>query len=270
MIQPDMSSLEGNPGSAASAPESSEGASQVTETQNTGSNTQGSEIPELDKFERFKWEGKDWSLKDLKNSVLMQSDYSRKTEAISQERKYYDNLAADLDHVRSNPSMADKFREMYPEKFHAYLKYIQNESAQPGNAVPAQKPQMDPQLMSRIDQMEKMITEDKVSALEAKLEAQDQKMAAKFPRADIEAVYARASQLHASGTKLTDEAWEKLWQGDHDKHSKRFDSWQKETVQKQKEAISQSRDIGSGGGIPGQAPKKIKLKDVAESILSNS
>lgn len=226
-------------------------------------------LPEIDKYEKFKWEGKEWTAKDLKNSVLMQQDYSRKTQELAQERKFYDNLRFDLENVRKNPALEAKFREIYPEKFHNYLEWIRQTAQTPGNPQQAEtkQPQLDPQLISRIDQIEKMVTEDKVVALEAKLEAQDKAMSSKYPMADIEAVYARAQAELNKGNKLTEETWDQIWKGDHDKHQKRYESHYKKQVETQKAAIKQGKDIASGGGIPGQAPKKTRLKDVADEYL---
>src|SRR3990167_2821971 len=138
MIEPDFSVDSAAP-EGQSAPETENKGTDTQEANNQG------DIPELDKFERVKWEGKDWSLKDLKNSVLMHSDYSRKTQEISEERKFYDNLRYDLDAIRKNPDLESKFKELYPEKFHSYLDYVRT-----GQKVP------DAQLVSRLDQIEKM------------------------------------------------------------------------------------------------------------------
>jgi hypothetical protein len=75
-------------------------------------------VAELDKLEKFKFEGQEYTPQELKNAILRQSDYTRKTQEFSQERRFYDNLQADLRSVRSNPALAAEFRRTYPEKFH--------------------------------------------------------------------------------------------------------------------------------------------------------
>ncbi len=226
------------------------------------------EIPEIDKFERFKLGGQEWTKKDLTESILRHSDYTRKTQELAQERKFYDNLAADLEQVRTNPTLADQFRKIYPEKFHRYLGYVSPK--QEGNQPETSKEQtLDPKIASRIEQLEKLVTEDKVQALESRLEAQDQKFAAKYQMADIEAVYARAQAEHSKGTKLTEEKWEELWKADHDRHQKRYEAHYKKQVETQKAATRGARDMGAGGGTPGQAPKRTALKNVADEYIAS-
>src|SRR4051812_16401412 len=91
-------------GQETQAPETappSESPSQGTEIGNAAS------APfDLGKIDKFNWEGEEWSVKDLKNAVLRQKDYSQKTEAIAQDRKYYENLSFDLAKVRENPALA--------------------------------------------------------------------------------------------------------------------------------------------------------------------
>lgn len=227
------------------------------------------DLLELDKHERFKLDGKEWTRKDLTASIMRQSDYTRKTQEIAEERKYYDNLNHDLAAIRENPALEAKFREIYPEKFHQFLDYVR--AAQPaGKQEPKPEAQLDPKIASRIDQLEKLVTEDKVTALEAKLEVQDQKFSSKYPMADIEAVYARAQAEHSKGNKLSEAKWEELWKADHERHQKRYEAHYKKQVETQKAAIRKSKDMGPGGGTPGQAPKKTMLKNVAEEYLASN
>lgn len=255
-----------SPETGGEAPHSSESSATPA---NSGATA--SELHDLEKLERFKFDGRETTYKDLKSAYMRNEDYTRKTQELSQERNYYDNLNADLARVRSNPELATKFREIYPEKFHAYLDYVsQKQSEAPAAKGADTQPALDPKLISRIDQIEKMVTEDKVTAIEAKLEAQDQRMAAKYAMASIKAVYADAQEMHKKGTKLTEEVWERLWRDNHEEHSKRYEAHYKNQVEKQKEANSRSKDTGAGGGIPGQAPQRVALKDVGEHYIKSS
>lgn len=259
-----MESLESNTDDKSSS--QPEGQPQPSGAQDTSGTP--SDITDLQKLEKFKFEGQEMTYKELQAAYMRQQDYTRKTQELSQDRNYYDNLNFDLAKVRSNPELATKFKEIYPEKFHSFLDTVlQKQSQEQAGKTPQVQTELDPKLVSRIDQIEKMVTEDKVTAIEAKLEAQDQRMSGKFPMADIEAVYARAQAAHAKGTKLTDEAWEKIWKDDHDKHVKRYEAHYKGQFEKQKDASSKAKDIGPGGGIPGQAPQRVALKDVADQVI---
>jgi hypothetical protein len=81
-----------------------------------------SQISELEKLEKIKYNGKVLSGKDLarelKEGSLRLSDYTKKTQAIAEERKYYDNLAVDLQKLKANPALVDQFKSIYPQKFH--------------------------------------------------------------------------------------------------------------------------------------------------------
>ena len=230
--------------------------------------------PDLDKTEKVLFEGKEVSTKDILERYKkyeetegryksLQSEFTQR----NQDRKFYDNLQFDLDKVRGNSALATQFKQIYPEKFHKYLDYLaKTEQGNPAEAQPQARD--DSQLMSRLEQIEKAVHEKDISALEAKLEAQDQKFGSKYPMADIEAVYSRAQVMNGQGEKLDEAGWEKLWKADHERHDSRYKAHYKTQVNNQKEANKASKEIPGGGGIPGKAPVRTKLKDVAESIIS--
>lgn len=227
-------------------------------------------LTDLSTLQKFKFEGQEMSYEDLKNSYLRHQDYTRKTQEIAEERKYYNALDADLDAVRKNPALMTKFREIYPEKFHSYLRYLNSSEQSQTQAAKGADTRADlpPEVLSRIDQIENMVKEDKIQAIETKLEAQDRTFSEKYPMADIEAVYAKAQAAHKQGVKLTDEKWEQIWKDDQERHSKRYESHYKKQFEKQKEAQAKSKDTGAGGGTPGGSPQKVKLKDVADQLLT--
>src|SRR3954464_16064772 len=82
------------------------------------------EMVDLESLEKFRYAGREMTPKELQQAVMLQSDYTRKTQQLAEERKYYDNLSADLSAVAQNPQLAAKFKEVYPEKFHDYLAYV--------------------------------------------------------------------------------------------------------------------------------------------------
>lgn len=234
-----------------------------------------SNILELDSLEKFKYKGRELSVKDLdawEKGQMMHKDYTQKTQAISEERKYYDNLAVDLKAVRDNPAYANEFRKVYPEKFHSYLDFLgerNNQQNAPQTQV-EQKQSLDPEIMTRlnkVDQMEAYIKEQEVKAVDAKLDVIFQKMTAKYPMADEERVLAMAQGLHNQGVKLDDAMWDKVWSTIQQKTEGMFKSYQKSLVTKQQEATQKAKDTAGGGGIPGQAPKKESFKEATERAI---
>jgi hypothetical protein len=82
------------------------------------------EMIELESLDKFKFRGKEWTPEEIDKAMLLQADYTRKTQAISAESKFIDNLDADLRAVRSNPDLTSEFKKLYPEKYHKFLDVV--------------------------------------------------------------------------------------------------------------------------------------------------
>jgi hypothetical protein len=231
------------------------------------------QLVDIDKLEKFLMAGKEWTRKDLMQSILMQSDYTRKTQEISQERKFYDNLSADLEALKRDPALVDQFKKIYPEKFHAYLKTIGiNDSLQRENA---QRNGLDPEAQARLDRIEGRFREQDEKVLNQHLDSLSKKFGEKYSFADENEVLAKAEVLLArkeqAGEKdpqISDAEWEKLWEGAHKrieaKATQRFNA----QYEKQKRANMEGRDIAAGGGTPGPTPNGIKtVKDAEEAMI---
>lgn len=241
-------------------------------------------IHELDKLEKFKFEGREYTPKALKDAILRQEDYSRKTGSLSEERKsfeserkYYDNLYADLNYVRNNPGAASEFIKLYPAKFHNALKQVLNESqgqsqqtqGQPQQQQTQQRQQFDVDTQSRIAQLESFINEQKVSKHEQAINQSIDKYAKTYPEANKEVVIARIFEAYNKGTPVTDALWEKEFKTQHEQEDAKFKAKYGEFVKKQTQANQKARGVPTGGGTPGTAPKKFKnLKEVTEHAAS--
>lgn len=247
--------------------ETPEAESTETEVETPEGGTQENQPIDLDKVEKFMFEGKEWSPKDFRAAYMMQADYTRKTQMLSEERKkfqeeqkFVDNIEYDLEKVLQNPALASQFKQIYPQKFHKLLDKIVPATSQ----TQTNQPQVDPAFMKRIEQLEKerevRIAQDKereVAKIEAQLDPLFDKMLKKFNFADEEAVIARANSVldHAekSGDQIqfSDKAWETLFKESHERNQKRAQSLLKE----QQHANARGKDAASGGAIPGLAPK---------------
>lgn len=203
---------------------------------------------------------------------MMQADYTRKTQALSEERKYYDNLEADLAAVKANPALASKFRSVYPEKFHGYLGYVgaaQAKAAQAQETQAGAKPSgMDPEVLARIEKMERAHQEREAAALDAEISSTFEKLSKKYPLADETTSIARAEALLANDKelKLTPQVWERIWKADQEAHEKRYKAHYSKQIQEQTTANKKGKDAASGGGIPGHAPKKPRTIKEASSF----
>lgn len=245
------------------------------------------QLLELDKVEKFKFQGKEWTAKDLEKAMLRQSDYTKKTQELSQERKFFDNLAYDLENVRQDPSLASKFKEIYPEKFHAYLKYIGSDTnTSKGNQQAAE--QVNPNdpltpLKRELEEMKAYVQTQKQREMETQFQTAVQKHevelekafssnAKKYPLADEESVLARLQAVaEVNGSKnITAKTYEMVFKQVHDRNEAMAKKYYGNMVNKQKTANKAGRDIGPGGATPGHAPQGAKtLKEATANLLAD-
>lgn len=227
-----------------------------SQSQDTSTPT-AQEIFDLETVEKFKFGGKEWTQKELTSSVMMNADYTRKTQELSKERKYYDNLDADLKTLQGNPALIDQFKQIYPEKFHRYLDFIQVANRENKSR---QQAGMDPQFMSRLEQVESRFREQEINAIEAQLDAKFTVLSKKYPFADEEAVIARAERLLESKPKgekaLSDSELEQLWKQVDSRGQELAKKHWGQRAQQQKEMNARGKDVAAGGGTPGQAPRR--------------
>lgn len=254
--------------------------------ENEGQVTQTSEQPsvyDLDSAEKVKWQGREWTKDELSKSFMMQSDYTQKTQRLNEERKYAENFAYDLMSVLKNPSLAARFKQIYPQTFHAHVDaglslYKQLRAQGMSHSQAAEQTQdqaqgqskagLPDEFLQRFERLESQIEQTNLAKIEAQLDATFSKLEQKYPFADEEMVIARASALIDQGQKMSDDVWDKLWKSSHETLKGKADKHYSEQVNKQKQANQKGRDVGSGGGIPASAPKQPKsIKEATDMFL---
>ncbi len=238
-------------------------------------------IAELEKLERFKFEGQEWTPKDLKNSILRHNDYTRKTQELAESRKaveteqlYRENFKADFDKVLQNPALIDVFKQYYPAHWVAVAQELlnyQKPTAQTPNQTTQQGPGIDPGLMKKIEYIEKTFQQREVEALEKSLDSEFTKLGQKYPKANQELVLARAQLLSDQKIDiLKDGALEKVFKDLNDLESSREKQWRESLIKEQKTANAKGRDIGKGGGTPGKAPEKMSFRQARDEMMSKT
>lgn len=257
-----------------------EGNEPQTGSEQVSSSTEQPQVLDLGSVERFKWDGKEWTTQDLKNSVMAHSDYTRKTQALAEERKqyqeqskYWSALQHDLETLKANPHMIGEFQKIYPAQFHAFAKYVIGTGPKPEQT--SQSGQLPPEFRDVADQVAQIkneIYESKVQSHLAEIESTFSKLGDKYPETkdpDIqELILARAQSLSDKGTKLTEKVWDELFKSVNDKLTQKYVAKQKEQITKQTEANRAAKDSPSGGAIPGQAPKAYKsIKEATAAAL---
>lgn len=246
------------------------------------------QLIDLAKTGKFMVDGKEMTWDELNKERLRHADYTKKTQALAEERKFHDNLYADLNHVKRNPKLVAEFKKMYPERFHSYLDYVIEKQA--ANETPkVELPDEVKQKLERIDQIDsleqrlKSFEEERLQAESAKinntLEQFEQKFTKKYPQAELGSVY-HAMETHVKKMRqenpeygfkdMNEKVIESFYKSTHDYFAGRFTEWQKSQLKSIRETNKVAGDIPPGGGVPGGAPQKMKLKDVADHIIGGS
>lgn len=233
------------------------------------------ELTDLSKLEKFVFKGEEMTPEDFERSLLRQQDYTKKTQALAEERKYFDNLSADLETVKQNPRLAEEFKRTYPEKFHGYLNVlgIQSSEMQQGARDEGHQAQIPSELIGRIEKLEGAITAREKEALDARIDAIEKDLSPKYKHANLPDVYGAAQEfMKREGIDpktINAEILEPFFKASHDYFTQQFKEWQKEALQSQRDANKKGSDIGRGGGTPGEAPQRMSMKEAEEAMIEH-
>lgn len=240
--------------------------------------SQEPKIPEptdLDKLERFRFEGREWNRKDFKNAYLMREDYTRKTQELSEARKYSDNFHHDLKTVIANRDRFEEFKKLYPKEYVDRAEEILRQMA-PNTPGVAPKQEVDPLrkeldgIKSQLEGWKKEKEETEITQINAWLDNQYQILSKKYPLANTEVITARAEVAASKGNKIDASALEKLFKRNDEEIKAKWEEHYKGKVNKQINAGKEAKDIGSGGGIVGGAPKNFKtIREATAGFLAD-
>lgn len=252
-------------------------------------------ILDLASVQKFKFQDREWTPKDLQSAIMMQSDYTKKTQALAEERKYSSNFAADMQALIQNPSLFDSFKSIYPEQYWAAAQAILDRATsgnqtQPnvaqqvmgqqmqagGNLPPEYRAALD-RLQKLEQRMEKQFTpvvkdfeERSQKAVDAELDAVYKSNLSQYPHADEGLVTMWAQGLIGKGVEMTPDVWGKLFKKAHEDAVSRSDRIYAEK-QKQQQTVSKKAFAGApGGATPGQAPKLPKTIKEATRMMIES
>lgn len=227
------------------------------------------EIVDLDSVEKFKYQGQEMTRQQLHESTLRYQDYTRKSQQLAEDRKYNENLYYDLDSVRNNPALAEKFRSVYPKSFHKHLDHILSQTS--GKSETSAQKGFDPDFVDRFNRMEQRIQEREIEAINSELDSKFGRLSKQYPLADEEAVVARAQSLVEKGQELNDRTWDALWKSVHERNQKLMDKIYAEKVTQQKTLNQKNKDVPSGGGTPIQGRKEARtIKEASELALKDT
>ena len=247
----------------------------ITETESTieqgNQEPQGqsasSEPLDLEKAEKIRWEGKDYTPDQFRKMMMFQSDYTKKMQSISKEKEYISNLRYDLQAVRQNPKLAAEFMKIYPKEYHSYLDDVMPQDWK--SQQQSDLGNLPPEVKEKLERFDSYIKEQEVSREEANIEKITSSLSQKYPEAIEDVVLARAQAIIDQGHTLTKETWEKLYKTSHDFMVKKMTEKQNHKFDSQKNANLRGRGIGPGGGTPGQAPRKLSFDQATEAAIQD-
>lgn len=270
--------LPDNLGESTAAPDSSStspdtgGAPVSTEkTAGTGTADGKPSITDLDKLDRFRFEGREWSRKELRDAYLRREDYSRKTAELAETRKYADNFAADLRTVIKDRARFAEFQRLYPREFVERAQEVMANLREAGGTEQT-KPN-DPNgeriqaLEGKIQTYEQRQEAQEIEKLQLWIDNQFATFSKKYPDARQKEVMGDAEILARQGTKITPQVLEKLFKASHGEINGAWEARYKEKTSKQINAGKEGRDVGPGGGTPGEAPKTPKTFKEARELM---
>lgn len=251
-----------------------------SETDHSSSATSSSErqqvanaIAELDKMEKFRFEGQEYTPKALKDAILRMKDYTQKTqehsksvESFKQEKKFYENLWDDIENVRRDRSLATEFLKLYPEQFHSILKRaLSGESNQASSQQTQTSPMIDVDTQAKIVKLEKFVHEQEVAKNTNEINSLIEKYSKQFPKSIPKLAIAEVFEAFNQGSQPTPETWEQAFKASQEYRESLLKQDYGELVKKQTQANQKARDVDAGGGTPGRAPKKFgSLREVTE------
>lgn len=254
------------------------------------------ETIELDKLEKFKINGEEWTPKTLQAAMLRQQDYSKKTQETAQERKFLDNFEKDIETVKGNPSLAAEFKRIYPPKYHQFVDRLLSTSVvqeeQPANDLKDNDLFKDPriqQLLQEADEsrayrkrQDEVSMQQNVKTATQEIEATLRELVAKHnvpkeAQKDVELVTLKKIEELISFNKenpdkavpLTGDIWNKAYEQTYADFNRTMEALYKQKVNKQTEASKKAKDIGAGGGTLANAPTKVPMKDVKAQMLND-
>lgn len=238
------------------------------------------DVLDLNTVKKFRYGDQEWTPKDLQGSLLRQSDYTRKQQALAEARKtfeaeqrYWENLYDDLDALKSNPSLIAKFKEVYPEKFHAYLGKLGLKEQQ---ATGTTNNQLDPGYVSKIvaQEIESFQRKQKAETeFNSTLDKTFSGLSTKYPYATENSVLAvgeymaRKAEENGEDFQPTSELWEKIWSQEHSRIENIVSSRKRDQYEQQKTANQAGRDSPAGGATPGRKPGFKTFEEATDAAI---
>lgn len=225
------------------------------------------EIPQgptaLEGISEFTFGGEKYTPDGLHKLISEYKGYQGQLTEYNEDKRFRENLEVDLDNVLANPSLVDRFKQIYPKRYHGIVERMirtgqtqTNQTTQQTQSAPAQAalPREFFGMMDDVARMKADFEQAKVDAASAKLDAILPQLTKKYPLARQVEILARAEGM--GDRTPTDADWDRLARECHSENKKLFDQFQSETMKRQIDKGRMGKDIGQGGSTPGHGPRK--------------
>lgn len=233
-------------------------------------------VVDIDKLEKFMYEGKEWTKDDLRKSILMHQDYTKKTQevaserkAIESERRFAENVPYDLEKLARDPTLISEFKRVYPEKYHATAEKILERLGVPKTQIDQTRANDYSAEVARLERVEQWMNTVETEKMQQHLDHTFDKLKTQFPEADELVVIAKAQAKRNQGEDIKDSDFEKWFKADHESRSKKLEDYYLGKIKDQKAANRKGRDVPAGGEAPGAPQKKMNFKEATAQAIKD-
>ncbi len=240
-------------------------------------------IFDLSKAQKVLWEGKEYTLDQLKKERMLHADYTRKTQEFANERKQFEqqreldqHFRADLPKVLSNPALLNVMAQHYPAEYvNLARQYLQLTPQEKREVAQEYGTSLDLQgvekiIENRLKPIIEKFDQQEILGIQKSLDSTFDSLKTKYPGVNEKWVLSELQALTAQeGYKVTNEEIERVFKEIHDADRASKEAYHKEKLQEQSKANKKGRDIAIGGATPGTAPQRIKLKDARDAFLNS-
>lgn len=233
-------------------------------------------VVDIDKLEKFMYEGKEWTKDDLRKSILMHQDYTKKTQEVANERKaiesekrFAENVPHDLEKLARDPTLISEFRRIYPQKYHATAEKLLERLGVPRTQPDQARVNDYSAEVARLERVEQWMNTVETEKMQQHLDHTFDKLKAQFPEADELVVIAKAQAKRSQGEDIKGSDFEKWFKTDHESRAKKLEDYYLSKIKDQKAANRKGRDVPAGGEAPSAPAKKLTWKEATAQAVKD-
>lgn len=248
-----------------------------TEGSDAGSVGHATQGIDLDAASSWKFQGETYTPDQWTEIHSKANQYGEASKYIEEDKRYWANVNYDIEKVLKDPSRAEDFKQVYPERFHVLLDRVLNSNqrqdvvqGETNNVLPREIGEKLSDYERRLQQFEQKAFQAEVQAASARIDAILPNLLKKYELADQEKVLFEAEKFLNKGGKLTDAVWERLVREDHQRTTARADKFYQAKLKSQLTQAEKGKDTGAGGATPGAAPVKPKsLSEAGDRLIAH-